>query len=321
MNYGDLEVAIVNPRGDNMASTKRNKKGQFMKRGKGGGKGKRKSNPRRSSSSSSSSTDAGGHKKRRRPRRPGRRRGRRRANPRSSGVPFSSQGMWPIKGTNWADVIPMISNKALVALAVKRWGNKSGGLMGPEQTSDFVGRSWTFRDYAIGFGVSFLGAKLVASRFGRQWGELFWLQGIADMGARMLWTEAFARSKMLKEWFGAYDDPAAQMAVLSQMDGYGREQLVPGYGNLAPGAVMDTPSGRFMLNQHGQMVAMQGSLVQASRQYDGSLVAANARYDGVVQASRRYDGYGHAIGTPSKRARYQYTGSRNAYSTVYQQTA
>lgn len=326
MNYGDLSVAVVNPRGKKrtkrtMAKTPpRGKDGKFKK---GGGKKRR---PARRKNEREENPRP--RKKRRKRRAAGSYRApprtrRRKRNPRGERADLRGQGMWPIKSGVLDNVLPMIANKALVALAVKRWGSGKGGLMGPASSSDYVGRSWTFRDYGIAFGVTFLGAKLTAARLGRQWGEMFWLQGVADMGARLLWTEGFARSKKLTEWFGAYDDPASQMALLSQMDGggaYGAE-LVPGYGSYQPGAIVETPSGRFLMDNNGQWQSMQG-LIAANRQYDGSVVAARPRFDGLVPASRQYDGHlGHAMDGNQARARYQGTGSGDPYATGYQQSA
>lgn len=297
MNYQDFEISIVNPRETKkMAKHKtppRNKKGQFKKGGKSSSGGSsssksRESNPRKGSRKS------GSRKGKRRP-------PRRRANPRGEREGFRAQGMWPLNRGNMDLVAPAVMNKLLVALVVKKWGSDKGGLLGPGESSDFVGRSWTFRDYGLAFLASFAGAKVVASRMGKNWGDMFWLTGVSDMAARLLWTEGIARSDSLQKWFGQYDD-AAGMAALRDMRG------------VQPGAVLETPGGRYMLDNADGWTAMQGIVTTASR-YDGVPVTAN-RYDGVVQASA-YDGFGHAIDTPSPQARYQRTGAADPYASVY----
>ncbi len=301
MNYGDFEVAVVNPR-EPMAKKKRKtppraKNGRFKKGGSSSGGSRKK--PARTEN----------------PRRPRRKGGggrrRRRRNPRGEQVAIRSQGAWPLKSGNLDLVAPMVLNKLLVALVVKKWGSGDGkGLLGPGASSDFVGSSWTFRDYGLGFLATYAGAKIVAARMGRQWGEAFWLTGVADMAARLVWTEGIARSPKLRDWFGQYEDP--NMAVLREMNGFGAYQ---------PGAIIESPSGRFMLDSNNQWQAMQGDLVPANPQYDGMLVPANPQYDGNVVAARPgFDGrFGHAINTPSQQARYQRTGSEDPYSTVWQQ--
>lgn len=317
-----MEVAIINPTGAKKMSTARNKKGQFKK---GGRRRKaRKKNP-------TVYARAAPRRRRRRRRRastrgttPARRR-RRRPNPLGGGdkMPLKSQGMWPLKSGNLQLLLPMMGAKLAMAYAVRRWGN-TGGLMGKGATSEFAGDSWTFRNYAIGFGTTYLGAKLIATRFGRKWGEAWWLAGMSDMITRLVWTEAISKWKWGREAFGQ-DSAAEQMAALRQMSGgmgYDPGQADALAGACMPGAVMDTPSGRFVLDNQKRWQPMQGGMGG----FGDELVAARSGFDGfgdeLVQARSDFDGMGHALppGTDDHRARYTRSGAVDPYSNLFQQS-
>jgi hypothetical protein len=307
--FPGLEVAIVNP-----TRARGNKKGKAVARKRARTKGgqfkktttrrraNRESNPRR--------------RRRRRRRSPATSssapvRRRRRRNPSDGGgrAPIRSQGMWPLRGADYRMVLPMLAQKVLTALVVTKWG-ETGRLMAKQgNSSHFAGRSWPLRNYVMSFGVGVVGAKLVGARFGKKAGEFFYLSNIADMGERMLWSEVFNNTSWGPKYFG--QSPADQMAALRSMPmGYDPGQADAMAGYAMPGAIYETPSGRFMLDNQRRWQPMQGELVAADSGFDGfgsTLTAADSGFDG----------FGHALpaGVDDLGARYRRDGAADPYQS------
>jgi hypothetical protein len=315
--FPGLEVAIVNPsrkrassKGKKTVARKRRRKsnGQFTK-----GSGAPPARRRRRRRANPESNPAPRRRRRRASSSSPR---RRRRNPEAGDrVGLRSGGMWPLRGTDYKLVLPILAQKVLTALVVTKWGEQ-GRLMSKDgNVSNYAGRSWPLRNYIMSFAVGAVGAKLVGSRFGRKMGEMFYLSNIGDMGARMLWSELFNNTKWGPKYFG--QSPETQMDALRAM-AYDPNQADAMAGAAMPGAIMDTPSGRFMLDNQRCWQPMQGfgdSLVAADRGFDGfgdSLVAADRGFDGFGR-------YGHALppGTEDAEARYHRSGAVDSYNSTY----
>jgi len=299
--FPGMEVAIVNPsdpkkKKRKKMATKRDSSGRFKKKTTKTKtrKRRRKSNP----------APPARRRRRRRASTPARARRRRRSNP--SPMALKSQGMWPIKGTNVTLALPMLGQKLLTALVVKKWGQDGSLISNQASSSAFAGKSWPLRNYLMQAAVTVIGAKLVASRFGREHGQMWYLSGLADMGERLLWAEVFNKFSWGQKLFG--QSPTDEMAALRAM-AYDPNQANVLGSHAMPGAVYDTPSGRFILGNQGNWQPMQGELVTADPSFDGELVTADPSLDGL----------GHYLppGTEDREARFHASGSEDPYASTW----
>lgn len=165
-------------------TVKRNKKGQFVKRG-GSSKGNR--TRRRNSGQAPAVIEVVENKSRRRR--------RRRRNPEGGGV----EKAWR---RAFGRFVPRIGAKFAVAYVVRQWGGKWGeGIMGQKATSPFAGEGWSLWNYALAGLVAYFGGRVI-SRYNKEWGRA-WADSIwDDMVTRLIWTEGLARSKTAQDYFG-----------------------------------------------------------------------------------------------------------------------
>lgn len=154
---------------------------------------------------------------------PARRRRRRRRNPaparRSTNKRRRKNPMFLAGGVGsvFAEMrksIPRLIGALATAWAVKQWG-KPGGLFGQDHTSEMLGKSWGWSQYAIAGAVAAWGPKV----FGRFIDATEFRRGAVDLIMfKAVWTEGIARSPWAVRQFGnpgdvAYDPSGGGMYV------------------------------------------------------------------------------------------------------------
>ncbi len=247
-----FKVRVVNPRKKGKTMAKKKRKKSTRRR-------KRRRNPATPARTSRARAPA-----RRRSSRAAPRRRRRRCNPGSRGR------AWPY-GYGPQQMLWYGLGHLAQAFAVRRFGDAWGkGVMGKNAASPYAGQGWSFKNYLIAVITGYVGAKAIErTKWGKVAAEQVWRSAVDNVIIRMMWTEVLGRSKWAQDTFGQSD--AEQMAALRQMNGYGNlvpagalgayHAANPGYGATdASGSVYDDgQGGRFVMNDQGQWVAMQGT--------------------------------------------------------------
>lgn len=105
------------------------------------------------------------------------------------------------------EAVPRVGAKLAVSFAVRKWGDPWGqGIMGPgELISDYHGRAWTLKNYAIAIGVAALGARAIDRFIKPGMGRVFQDSIVDDLFGRLVYTEIIGRSETAKKYFGAVD--------------------------------------------------------------------------------------------------------------------
>lgn len=283
-----------------MARLKRDKKGRFLPRGRGGGtRKKRRKNP-------------GTTVARRAPARAAKRAPRRR-NP-EGGVPSTPLSFKSV----WHGLAPAVLSRVWLAFAVRRWGGAWGvsAWSGkPIASSPFAGQQWTFQGYIVGLLATWAGAKAM-NKWKPGWGAHFWRSGVENMVTRVVWTEFIARSAWGQQNFGQ------AMGAAFTDDTHGNRWLSqPGAGaasmqGLTPARPLDglTPArplddtlavARPVDRQRGGIGGRKYAQRRAARLMQRAQIAARSM--------------GHYLpeGTDDTEARYHGSGAATAYHSAY----
>jgi len=177
------------------------------KKSKGKGK-KRTTNPaptRRKSNAAPAPT----RRRKRRKANPAPKRRRRRSNPSLGDVRGGLMKMLP----DVKEILGYVGVNMAINFAVLRFGS-TGALLGGS-ASPTMGAAWTGRNYAIGLGAAYLISKLAPQL--KMDGRTLFRDGVKSLVSRMVWTEGLARSKWMRDTFGA--------ALQVQDDRYGNRWL------------------------------------------------------------------------------------------------
>lgn len=199
----DFSVYVVNPKRAKKKASRRKKSTKKTGRKKATRRqppkkeekqtmAKKKSTRRKPARRRAPAVRAPARRRRRRRKNPAPARRRRRRNPVGFGGVFIEM----------RNALPRLAGTLATAWAVRQFG-KSGGLFGQAYTSDTMGQSWGWSQYAIATAVAMWGPKLL----GRLVNAKEFQRGAVDLIVqKFVWTEGIARNAWAVEQFGNAGD-------------------------------------------------------------------------------------------------------------------